>query len=131
MSSCYGSVAWEFESFSGCTYLSRSQTKLHECNLKGYTFNVICSFRHKGLKQLFEKGDRSKVPQQNAERIIRLMDALDAAKIVQDLNLPGFGLHELKGNRKGTWAVSVTGNLRITFSFQNGEARGVNLEDYH
>jgi toxin HigB-1 len=92
---------------------------------------VICSFRHKGLKKLFEKGDRSKVPPQNAERIIRQLDALDAAKAVQDLNLPGFDLHELKGNRKGTWAISVTGNLRITFSFQNGEAKSVDLEDYH
>jgi toxin HigB-1 len=59
------------------------------------------------------------------------LDALDAAKVVQDLNLPGFDLHELKGNRRGSWAMSVTGNLRITFSFQNGEARGVDLEDYH
>jgi toxin HigB-1 len=92
---------------------------------------VIYSFRHKGLKVLFEKGNRGKVPQQSAERITRLLDALDAAKVVQDMNLPGFDLHELKGDRKGTWAIRVTGNLRITFVIENGEVRGVNLEDYH
>ena len=92
---------------------------------------MIRTFRHKGLRKLFEKDNHRKVPAQLAERIRRQLDALDAAKIVQDMNLPGFGLHTLKGNRKGTWAISVSGNLRITFSFKDGEVHNIDLEDYH
>ena len=92
---------------------------------------MIRTFRHKGLRKLFEKDNHRKVPAQLAERIRRQLDALDAAKIVQDMNLPGFGLHALKGNRKGTWAIRVSGNWRITFSFKAGEAHDVDLEDYH
>ena len=92
---------------------------------------MIRNFRHKGLKRLFEKDDRRRVPAQSAERIKRLLDALEAARIVRDLHLPGFGLHELKGDRTGTWAISVSGNWRITFTFNDGEARNVDLEDYH
>ena len=50
---------------------------------------------------------------------------------IQDLALPGFDLHELKGKRKGTWSIKVSGNWRITFGFANGEAFDLNLEDYH
>ena len=92
---------------------------------------MIRTFRHKGLRKLFEKDNHRKVPAQLAERIRRQLDALDAAKIVQDMNLPGFGLHALKGNRKGTWAIRVSENWIITFFFKVGEAHDVDLEDYH
>jgi len=129
--SFYGSEGWEFESLRAHFLSFLTKEILRGCNAIGYTITVICSFRHKGLKRLFENGSRRKIPPQHAERITRQLDALHATKVVQDLNLPGFGLHELKGNRKGIWAISVTGNLRITFSFKNGEARSVDLEDYH
>jgi proteic killer suppression protein len=92
---------------------------------------MIKSFRHKGLKKLFENGDRKGVPQDLAPRILRMLDVLDAAKDINDLNLPGFDLHELKGDRKGTWAIKVNKNWRITFRFVNGDAYDVDLEDYH
>jgi toxin HigB-1 len=92
---------------------------------------MIKTFRHKGLKLLFEKNDRRLVPAALADKIRRQLDALEAATVVQDLNLPGFGLHPLKGDRKGDWAVTVSRNYRITFSFNRGNAFNVNFEDYH
>ena len=92
---------------------------------------MIKSFRHKGLKRLFETGDHRGVPAHLAPRIKRQLDYLDAAARVEDLNLPGFDLHQLKGKRKGTWAITVSGNWRITFRFESGNAYDVNLEDYH
>jgi toxin HigB-1 len=92
---------------------------------------MIKTFRHKGLKLLFEKNDRRLVPAALADEIRRQLDALEAATVVQDLNLPGFGLHPLKGDRKGDWAVTVSRNYRITFSFNRGNAFNVNFEDYH
>jgi toxin HigB-1 len=92
---------------------------------------MIKSFRHKGLKRLFVTDDHRGVPPGLAPRISRLLDALDIAEQVVDLNLPGFGLHELKGNRKGTWALKLNKNWRITFRFESGNAYDVDLEDYH
>ncbi|HXG66838.1 MAG TPA: type II toxin-antitoxin system RelE/ParE family toxin [Blastocatellia bacterium] len=92
---------------------------------------MIKSFRHKGLKRFFETGDQRGIPAQHAPRIRRQFDYLDAAKVIEDMNLPGFSLHPLKGNRKGTWASTVSGNWRITFRFEGGNAYEVNLEDYH
>jgi proteic killer suppression protein len=92
---------------------------------------MIKSFRHKGLKKLFETGDRKGVPQDLAPRILRMLDVLDAANDIKDMDLPGFGLHELKGDRKGTWAIKVNKNWRITFRFVSGNAYDVDLEDYH
>ena len=65
------------------------------------------------------------------ERLVRRLDVIDAATIIQDINLPGYRLHQLKGDRKGTWSVSVSGNWRLTFIFSNGDAFDVDLEDYH
>jgi proteic killer suppression protein len=88
---------------------------------------VIRSFRHKGLARFFEKSDRKGLD----DRIRRLLDRLDAATRPEDMNLPGYGFHGLKGTRKGTFAVSVSGNWRITFGFEDGDAIDVDLEDYH
>jgi toxin HigB-1 len=92
---------------------------------------MIISFRHKGLQRLFERGDLRGVPAASAPRLRRQLDTLDAAKEIEDMALPGFKLHPLKGDRKGTWAVTVTGNWRLTFTFANGKATDVDLEDYH
>jgi proteic killer suppression protein len=92
---------------------------------------MIKSFRHKGLKKLFENGDKKGVPAQLATRMRRQLDFLNAAAGVQDMNLPGWNLHHLKGDRKGTWAVKVTGNWRVTFKFEGGDATEIDLEDYH
>jgi proteic killer suppression protein len=92
---------------------------------------MIKSFRHKGLKQLFESGKARGVSSDLTKRLIRQLDFLNRATSPADLNLPGYHWHELKGDRKGTWSISVSGNWRLTFSFQGTDAHEVDLEDYH
>ena len=92
---------------------------------------MIKTFKHKGLKRFFEKSDHSGIPAASADRITRTLDRLDAAKVPQDMRLPGYGYHPLKGDRKGTYSVTVTGNYRLTFTFDAEGAKDVNLEDYH
>jgi len=92
---------------------------------------MIKSFRHKGLKLLFESGSKKGIPTNLADKITRRLDALEAAVHPLDLYVPGFDLHELSGDRQGTWSVNLTGNLRITFRFKEGDAFDVVLEDYH
>ena len=92
---------------------------------------MIKSFRHKGLDRFFTKSDRSKIDARQADRIRRILDRLDAAVKPEDMNLPGFRFHGLSGKLKGAFAVSVSGNWRITFRFADTDAIDVNLEDYH
>ncbi len=92
---------------------------------------MITSFKHKGLELFFTKGSYKGVPAQHGSRIERILDRLDAAIQAKDMDLPGYKFHELKGDRKGEFAVSVSGNWRITFAFKGKDAVDVNLEDYH
>lgn len=92
---------------------------------------MIRTFRHKGLKQLFETGRSRAVAADLERRLIRQLDLLNRAASPADMNLPGSRLHELKGGRKGTWSVTVSGNWRLTFTFSDGHAYDVDLEDYH
>ncbi len=92
---------------------------------------VIASFRHKGLKQMFEMDKARLVEPSLRVRAANILAVLDAATGAPDLALPGYNLHELKGDRQGIWAVSVSGNWRITFRFIDGNAHDVDLVDYH
>ena len=92
---------------------------------------MIKSFRHKGLKRLFESGERRGVAHELAARLVRQLDVLNRARTTADMNLPGYRLHRLKGDRAGTWSVSVSGNWRVTFTFEGEDAFDVDLEDYH
>ena len=92
---------------------------------------MIRSFRHKGLERFFTKSERKGIDAKHAERIRRILDLLDSALRPEDLNLPGYRFHGLKGDRKGVYSVWVSGNWRITFQFEAGDAVYVNLEDYH
>ena len=92
---------------------------------------MIVRFRHKGLRRLYEKGDRRLVPSQRVGKIERILARLDVAAGPADMNLPGFQLHPLRGNLSGFWAVSVSGNWRIIFRFEAGNVRDVDLVDYH
>ena len=92
---------------------------------------MIKKFRHKGLKQLFDSGIALGVNPQHVKRLRQILSLLETAEKIKDMGLPGLKLHELKGKRKGTWAVSVSGNWRITFKIQSGDVFGVNYEDYH
>ncbi|MBG6246680.1 Killer protein (plasmid) [Candidatus Symbiopectobacterium sp. 'North America'] len=92
---------------------------------------MIKSFKHKGLKQLFEKGIISGIPAQDAVRINDRLQAIDTATAIEDLNIHTYKLHPLKGDRDGVWSITVRANWRITFEFNNGDAYILNLEDYH
>ena len=92
---------------------------------------MIRTFRHRGLKRLFQLGDPSKVRADQARRIADLLGHLDRAQHPSDLALPGYRLHALKGDLKGTWSATISGNWRITFRFDNGDAFAVDLVDYH
>jgi len=83
------------------------------------------------LKRLFETGERGGVRPDFANRLRRQLDVLNHARTPTDMNLPGYRLHQLKGNRTGTWSVSVSGNWRVTFRFEGEDAINVDLEDYH
>lgn len=92
---------------------------------------MIKSFRHKGLERFFRKGDSRGIQAQHAGRIGRILDLLDEASSPEQLNIPGMFLHALKGERKGEWAMTVSGNWRIRFRFEGEDVIVVNLEDYH
>ncbi len=92
---------------------------------------VIKSFRHKGIERFFRKGDGKGIQAQHVSRIERILALLDEANTPEQLNIPGIYLHPLKGDRKGEWAMSVSGNWRVTFRFEGEDVIVVNLEDYH
>ena len=92
---------------------------------------MIRSFRHKGLKAFWEKGEAKKLPPERVGRIERMLDRLNVVADPTDMDLPGYRFHELKGDRKGTYAVTVSGNWRLTFAWEDGDAIDVNFEDYH
>lgn len=92
---------------------------------------MIRGFRHKGLRRFFETGSKSGVQAQHVDRLRLVLAQLNAATAPRDMDLPGLNLHPLKGERKGTWAVSVSGNWRVTFRFVGKEADAVDYEDYH
>ena len=92
---------------------------------------MIIQFKHRGLQLFFTKGSYKGIPVQFASRIERILDRLDSSMSLNDMNLPGYRFHELKGRRKGVYAVSVSGNWRISFEFKDSDAVNVNLEDYH
>ena len=92
---------------------------------------MIVSFNHRGLEQLFESGNTRGIQANHAKRIRLILARLSSATSPQDMNLPGLVLHGLAGQRKGTWAVRVSGNWRITFTFDGIDACDVDLEDYH
>jgi proteic killer suppression protein len=92
---------------------------------------MIGGFRHKGLAKLYREGDRSKVAADHADKIERILARLDQSEKPADMDIPGYRLHPLKGPRKGFWAVSVSGNWRIIFRFDNGGVYDVDLTDYH
>ena len=92
---------------------------------------MIRRFQHKGLARFFETGSKAGVQAQHAERLRLILGRLSAATTPRDMALPGLDLHPLKGDRKGTWAVSVSGNWRVTFKFVGKDADSVDYEDYH
>jgi proteic killer suppression protein len=92
---------------------------------------VIKSFKHKGLQLLYESGSTHGIQQEHAKKLRMQLAALETAQAIEDMDIPGYRLHQLKDNRKGIWSITVSGNWRITFKFREGNAYIVNYEDYH
>lgn len=92
---------------------------------------MIQSFRHKGLKRLFEKGEAKGIRADQLEKIENIVFVLSRARKPEDVDLPGFHLHSLKGKMKGLWAVTVKANWRVTFRFEEGDVCDLDLVDYH
>ena len=92
---------------------------------------MIKSFRHKGLRRFFETGSTSGIQASHAKRLRMLLVALETAQTIDDMDIPGFRLHPLKGNHEGRWSITVNGNWRMTFEFVDGNAYVLDYEDYH
>jgi proteic killer suppression protein len=92
---------------------------------------MIKSFRHKGLWRFYESGSLAGIQPQHAKRLQMQLAALDTAANVDDMDIPGFRLHPLKGSESARWSIRVNGNWRLTFEFRDGNAHVLDYEDYH
>lgn len=92
---------------------------------------MICSFRHRGLKRLYERGDASGIRPDLLDKVRTILAHLDGAQNVEGMRLPGLRLHTLKGDLQGCHAVTVKANWRVIFRFEGGDAHDVELVDYH
>ena len=92
---------------------------------------MIVSFLHKGLERFYKTGRSSGIQAKHADRLRLILSNLTQAAGPDDMDLPGLRLHPLKGQRKGIWSVSVSGNWRVTFRFTGRDVELVNYEDYH
>jgi len=99
--------------------------------LAGYTYFMIKSFRHKGLKKLYDTGSQKGINSAHFKRLQLILARLDASLSSQDMNLPGLNLHPLKGQYEAFWSVSVSGNWRLIFRFEDNNAFDVDYLDYH
>lgn len=92
---------------------------------------MIRKLRHKGLRRLYDDDSTRGIQAEHADRLRLILTNLDVARLPIDLDLPGYRLHELKGDRKGTWSITVSGNWRVTFAFEGEDVTDVDYEDYH
>ena len=92
---------------------------------------MIKSFKHKGLEEFFNSGSTRGIQAAHANKLRMQLTALDTATVIEDMSIPGYRLHPLKGDRKGLWSITVNGNWRVTFEFTDGNVYIVNYEDYH
>ncbi|MFW2405033.1 MAG: type II toxin-antitoxin system RelE/ParE family toxin [Gammaproteobacteria bacterium] len=92
---------------------------------------MIKSFRHKGLQRFFDSGKTTGIQAKHAKRLRLQLAALDSALTIEDMRIPGYRLHQLKGKSKNRWSIWVSGNWRLTFEFDHGDVYVLNYEDYH
>ena len=92
---------------------------------------MIKSFKHRGLEKFYTSGSTKGIQAKHAKKLRMQLAALDTAYHIEDLDIPGYRLHQLKGNMKGLWSITVNANWRITFEFTDGNVYIVNYEDYH
>ncbi|PHM37568.1 Killer protein [Xenorhabdus mauleonii] len=92
---------------------------------------MIKSFKHKGLRLFFEKEVTAGINPQHAKKLKQRLAVIHDAEEIWEINLPGYDLHPLTGDRRNQWSITVSGNWRVTFEFIDGDAYIVNYEDYH
>ena len=92
---------------------------------------MIKSFKHKGLEKFYESGSTKGIQANHAKKLRMQLAALDTAQSVEDMDIPGYRLHQLTGDRRGTWTITVNANWRLTFEFEEGNVYILNYEDYH
>jgi len=92
---------------------------------------MIKSFKHKGIKRFFETGNSSGIQAKHKNKLRMQLTAIDTASTIEDIDIPGFRLHALKGDKENIWSITVNKNWRLTFKFINGDAYILNYEDYH
>ena len=92
---------------------------------------MIKSFKHKGLEKFFETGSRKGIQSSHAQKLRMHLAALDTSQSIEDMDVPGYRLHPLKGTRRDYWSITVNGNWRLTFEFLDGNVHILNYEDYH
>lgn len=92
---------------------------------------MIKTFKDKALEKLLKQGKTKGVPKELEKKIRVRLEVIDSATVIDDIRVPGYDLHELKGDRKGTWSIKVSSNWRITFKFEDSNAYELDLEDYH
>lgn len=101
------------------------------CNVTRYIYGMILSFRHKGLKLYYEKGDASKLQPQHISKLKLILTRLDAAKTPEEMQVPGYNMHSLSGELKNFWSVKVDKNYQVIFRFEEENVHDVNYIDYH
>jgi proteic killer suppression protein len=101
------------------------------CCATHYNVVVIKSFKHKGLRRYYESGSKSGIQAKHAGRLRLQLAAFDTARVVEDMDVPGYRLHPLKGRAKNRWSIGVSGNWRLTFEFKDGNVYVLDYEDYH
>jgi proteic killer suppression protein len=107
------------------------ENRLDKRNPLGYISLMIKSFKHKGLERFFYTGSKKGIRPEHTKKLARILDRLNAAKEIKDMNYPGSFLHRLSGNREGQYSVRVSGNWRMFFEFKDGDAFVVDYADYH
>lgn len=92
---------------------------------------MIQGYKNKALEKLFKEGNAKGIPKELEKKMRVRLEVIDTATIIDDINIPGYRLHELKGDRQGTWSIKISGNWRITFKFSDNNAYDIDFEDYH
>ena len=92
---------------------------------------MIKSFKHKGLEKFYENGSTRGIQSNHAKKLRMQLAVLDTAQSIDDMDIPGYRLHQLTGDRKGIWTITVNANWRLTFEFEEGNVYILNYEDYH
>lgn len=92
---------------------------------------MILDFIHKGLEKFYRTGSKAGIQAKHADKLRRILSSLDVASCADDLDLPSYRLHKLKGSRKGVWSITVQANWRVTFRFVGEDIELINYEDYH